>query len=85
MASEWTAQEYEVAMDQRDELFPGFGECSGDPETEETAEKMLDLLCQRNRLLAFARRVAHQYAGTDAPSGQEANAAIATCQKGDAR
>jgi len=52
MASEWTKHEYEVAMDQRDELFPGFGECSGDPETEETAEKMLVLLCQRNRALA---------------------------------
>jgi len=57
METEWTKEEYEVAMDQRDELFPGFGECSGDPETEETAEKMLDLLCQRNRALAALKRI----------------------------
>ncbi len=85
MATKWTNKEYKVAMDQGDELFPGFSECIRDPETEEVAEKMLDLLCQRNRLRTFARIVALQYAGTDAPLGQEANAAIAACKKGNVR
>jgi hypothetical protein len=77
MATEWTKHEYEVAMDQRDELFPGFGECSGDPETEETAEKMLDLLCQRNRALAALERIRFVCSNV--------HAAIAACEKGDAR
>jgi hypothetical protein len=42
--AEWTKQEYEVAMQQRDDLFPVCG--------EETAKNILNLLCQRNRALA---------------------------------
>ena len=49
--TKWTKQEYEVAMQQRDELFPGFAE-EQEEEGEETAENMLNLLCQRNRALA---------------------------------
>jgi len=48
--TEWTKQQYEVAMQQRDELFPGYADES-DPETEEVAENMLEILCQRNLLL----------------------------------
>jgi len=90
MATEWTKQEYEVAMDQRDELFPGFGECSGDPETEETAEKMLDLLCQGNRALAALKAIVPLLdSDLDAvkewqDEAQQVHAAIAACEKGDA-
>ena len=68
---------------------------SGDPETKETAEKMLDLLCQRNRALA-ALILAEPLIGRDADdwrdgySVQAATAnravskAIAACEKGGA-
>jgi hypothetical protein len=74
MASEWTQMERLSASKQvmDDVGTGGYGNLAH------------EYCCQRNRLLAFARRVALQYAGTDAPLGQEANAAIAACEKGDA-
>jgi hypothetical protein len=46
--AEWTEAEYEIAMQQRDDLFPGYA----DDESlhEEEAENMLTILLRLNRL-----------------------------------
>ena len=86
MKTEWTQAEYAVAMKDRDELFPGYAE-DDHPEVRETAEKMLEILCQRNRLLAALKMardpyVLHMYNAQGSRAGiDQIDEAIASCKQ----
>jgi hypothetical protein len=71
--TEWTKQEYEVAMQQRDDLFPVCG--------EETAKNILNLLCQRNRAL-WALNDVHDFLKSHGYDTTLIDSAIAACTEG---